>query len=171
MQRNARKKLEVASWFAVVRAYQECNRRYAQLLKSFDLTIPQFDVLSAVRQLDADATPRAIADELVVTRGNITGVLQRLQERSLLATRHHAHDGRSFVCTLTSTGSALLEEARAAAAAFVKNQLEPFDDRELRETEKQMTRMRLHLQSMDPDEIIAALPVCNRGAGKEAANR
>ena len=43
MKRDQRSKLETTSWLAVVRAYQECNRRYAQLLKGFDLTIPQFD--------------------------------------------------------------------------------------------------------------------------------
>ncbi len=171
MQKNLRHKLETTSWFAVVRAYQECHRRYAQLLKAFDLTIPQFDVLNAVRQLEPEATPRAIADELVVTRGNITGVLQRLQERALLATRHHAHDGRSFICILTPAGSALLADARIAAAAFVKHQLAPFDDRELRETERQMNRMRLHLKTINPDEIKGALPVSNRDAGTEAANQ
>ena len=171
MQRTPRTKLEATSWFAVVRAYQECNRRYAQLLKRFDLTIPQFDVLNAVRQLGAQATPRAIADELVVTRGNITGVLHRLQERSLMVTRHHAHDGRSFVCTLTSTGIALLQEARLAAATFVKCQLAPFADRELQETETQMQRMRQHLRTIDPDEIVGEISKRKRAAGKEAAER
>ena len=75
--RSERQQLEASSWFAVVRAYQECNRRYAQMLEHFDLTIPQFDVLTAIRRLPA-ATPKQIADELVVTRGNISGLLQRL---------------------------------------------------------------------------------------------
>ena len=171
MKRDQRSKLETTSWLAVVRAYQECNRRYAQLLKGFDLTIPQFDVLNAVRQLGLDATPRAIADELVVTRGNITGVLRRLQERALLDTRHHEYDGRSFVCILTSGGERLLGEARLAAARFITAQLEPFASRELQETERQMNRMRLHLQSMNPDEIARALPVRSRTAGQEAANQ
>jgi hypothetical protein len=34
-----------------------------------------------------------------------------------------------------------------------------------------MNRMRLHLQSMNPDEIARALPVRSRTAGQEAANQ
>lgn len=163
-----RRKLQAASWFAVVRTYQECTRRYAQLLRSFDLTIPQFDVMNAIHQLAGQATPKDIADELVVTRGNITGVLQRLQERSLITTRHNELDGRSIVCRLTRPGQALLEQARSAAALFIETQLAPFDDAELRDTEKQMHRMRSHLQTIDPDMIAGQVLGGTRRAAAEA---
>ncbi len=153
MNRSRRKKLQESSWFAVVRAYQECNRRYAQLLHEFDLTIAQFDVLGAVETLGERAMPNAIADELVVTRGNVTGVLQRLKERGLLATRSHERDGRSFICELTSAGSDLLRQARSSAAIFIDQQLAPFDDTELKHTETQMNTMRMHLQTIDPPAI------------------
>ena len=61
MANTERKKLQTTSWFSVVRAYQECTRRYARLLEAFDLTIPQFDVLTVVSQLAGEATPKAIA--------------------------------------------------------------------------------------------------------------
>ena len=84
MQNENRRALEASSWLAVVRAYQECTRRYAQMLDHFDLTIPQFDVLTAIRRHEPAATPHLIAQDLLVTRGNITGVLQRLQEHDLV---------------------------------------------------------------------------------------
>ena len=154
MPERTRNQLESASWLAVVRAYQACNRRYAQLLDAFGLTITQFDVLSAVRALGPEAVPGNIAEALVVTRGNVTGVLQRLQDRGLLMTRAHARDGRSFVCELTPEGRTLLLEARAAAAGFITEQLAPFDDRELESTRRQMERMREHLADLDPDAIV-----------------
>lgn len=169
MNQPHRKKLQASSWFAVVRAYQECTRRYAQLLKGFDLTIPQFDVLSAIHQLADQATPKAIADELVVTRGNITGVLHRLQDRALIRTRHNEQDGRSFVCELTSDGLGLLRRARGAAALFIDAQLAPFDDATLRETEEQMNRMRSHLLTIDPDAIFEQAREMRRETRKKAS--
>ena len=151
---RSRRRLEASSWLAVVRAYQECNRRYTQLMKSFDLTIPQFDVLSAVRALGDGATPKAIAAELVVTRGNITGVLHRLEDSGLLATRLNERDGRSFICELTPAGRKLLERARRGAQLFIEAQLAPFDDATLRRTEDHMRRMRAHLESVDPDAVF-----------------
>ena len=153
MKPNPRKKLEASSWFAVVRCYQECTRRYTRLMQGFDLTIPQFDVLSAIHKLGEEATPKAIADELVVTRGNITGVLHRLQDHGLLATRVNEHDGRSFVCEMTDQGRTVFRQARLAASLFIDQQLAPFSCDELRQSEDQMNRMRRHLMTIEPEHL------------------
>ncbi|MEM9492655.1 MAG: MarR family transcriptional regulator, partial [Myxococcota bacterium] len=111
---------------------------------------------SAINKHAPEATPKAIAEELVVTRGNITGVLNRLHERELIDTRQHATDGRSFVCELTGQGQALLKRARAGAGAFIRQQLSMFDDDELQLTMHNMQRMEAHLREMNPDAIVAA---------------
>ena len=147
-------KLESSCWFAVVEAYQACNRRYSTMLREFDLTIPQYDVLSAIDKLGPHAQPKQIADELVVTRGNVTGLLTRLQERRLIRTRQSESDGRSFLCELTSQGQSLLRDARAAAAMFISEQLAPFDDASKEEMQATMQRMKAHLESMDPIAIV-----------------
>ena len=149
-----RSKLEAASWLAVVHAYQECNRRYARLLDAFELTIPQFDVLTAIAR-SAQTTPKAIADELIVTRGNVTGVLRRLQDRGLIETRNNPADARSFFCELTPAGKRLLDDALSAASRFVTAQLAPFSDAELERTQGQMLAMREHLQQLDVDALIS----------------
>ncbi len=151
----SRRKLEAAFWFAVVRAYQECTRRYNQLMKGFGLTIPQFDVMNAIQRLGDKATPKAIANELVVTRGNVTGVLYRLETSELIETHGNERDGRSFICELTEDGRELLDRARSAASNFIRQQLAPFDDAQLRTTESQMKEMHAHLQTIDPDAIAA----------------
>jgi DNA-binding MarR family transcriptional regulator len=150
-----RRNLEAESWLAVVHAYQSCTRRYAQMLEHFELTIPQLDVMSAVRGLGDDATPRAIAEHLLVTKGNVTGLIARLESGGLLGRRPHPTDGRSFVCELTPNGRTLFQLARAAAARFITEQLAPFSDRQLADTRDQMTRMRAHLDAIDPHAIAA----------------
>jgi MarR family 2-MHQ and catechol resistance regulon transcriptional repressor len=150
-----RRKLEASSWLSVVRAYQECQRRYTRLMEAFGLTTPQFDALNAIARLGDDATPKAIASELVVTRGNITGVLHRLEEAGLVETRANEADGRSFICLLTDSGTSLLHDARHAAQAFIREQLAPFSDEELVETESRMHRMQSHLTTIDPDAVVS----------------
>ena len=148
-----RRRLEMRSWFAVVRAYHECARRYSQLLRPLELTTAQFDLLSAVHELGAGATPAAIASRLVVTRGNVTGLLHRLQDKGLLVTRESERDGRSFLCLLTPAGEALLLRARRLAERFIAEQLAPFHEAELEATQHTMERMRAHLQTLDPDSL------------------
>lgn len=153
MTPDERRKLEASSWLAVVRAYQECNRRYTQMLEHFELTIAQFDALSAIARHEPDGTPKAIADELLVTRGNVTGLLTRLRDRGLIRTRQNAQDGRSFHCQLTAEGRRRLDAARSATSRYIRAQLSAFDTRELEFTEAMMRRMETHLHSLDPQAL------------------
>lgn len=145
-----RGQLETSSWFAVVRAYLECSKQYTEMLAHFDLTVTQYDVLTAIEHLGDDALPKAIAQRLVVTRANITGVVKRLQERELVSTVEHADDGRSFVCVLTRSGQRLLRKTHAAAKRFVGAQLAPFTSDELEQTRSLMQAMNSHLKTLDP---------------------
>lgn len=153
-----RRRLEAESWLAVVRAYQACTRQYARMLEHFDLTLPQFDLMSALRQRGLAATPRDIADTLLVTKGNVTGIVSRLEARGLLRRRPHETDGRSFYCELTAAGIDACDAAQAAAARFIAGQLAPFTDATLEATRTDMTRMREHLDTLDPDALARGAP-------------
>ncbi len=151
--RSPRARLETASWFAVVKAYLECSKRYTQMLEHFDLTVAQYDVLRAIESLDTAAVPKLIAERLVVSRANITGVLRRLEERGLVRLTTHREDARSVVCTLTRRGRSLTARAHAAADRFVRAQLKPFDDQSLHQVEAWMRDMHEHLQTLDPEQL------------------
>lgn len=157
-QVDERVRLQTRSWFSVVRAYQACERQYARLLEQFALTIPQFDVLSAIDELGDEATPARIAERLVVTKGNITGLLKRLTDQRLVLMSPNPVDGRSQRCRLGSGVAARLAAARQAAAVFVNQQLAPFSDDELKATEVQMARMCESLERMDVLAIANAIP-------------
>lgn len=167
-RRNPHSNPKTASWLAVVRAYQTCERQYARLLLAFDLSISQFDVLTAIADLDTRATPAQIAQRLLVTKGNISGLLKRLGERDLVDFCRHASDGRSFLCALTPRAIALLVQAREASSRFIDAQLSPFTDAQLAATRRQMDQMRLHLEGIDPDAIAAtALKPSRSGAHRK----
>ena len=117
-------------------------------------------VLGAVSAFFIGAAGPAIAEDMLVTKGNVTGLVSRLESQGLLSRRPHETDGRSFCCELTGDGLALFREARNAAARFVSAQLEPFDDEALARTRDQMREMRDHLDAIDPHAI--AEPGANR---------
>jgi DNA-binding MarR family transcriptional regulator len=148
--------LQARSWFAVVSAYQTCERQYAKLLAGFGLTIAQFEVLNAIDELGARATPAQIAQRLLVTKGNITGLLKRLSEQALIAMSPNPEDGRSQRCSLAPGVAERLATVRRVGAAFIAEQLAPFTDAQLQQTETQMKRMREQLQSMDIDWLLAS---------------
>ncbi|MCU0754912.1 MAG: MarR family transcriptional regulator [Xanthomonadales bacterium] len=147
--------LQARSWFAVVNAYQTCERQYARLLAGFGLSIAQFEVLNAIDELGERATPAQIAQRLLVTKGNITGLLKRLSEQQLVEVSPNPEDGRSQRCRLASGVADRLAIARRAGAAFIAEQLAPFTNEQLHQTEVQMKRMSAHLAAMDIDRLLA----------------
>lgn len=137
------------TWFAVIRAYQLCTRRYEEALSRLDLTPSQFDVLCTVAKLGKDAQPNRIAEELLVTRSNVTGLVQRLVRRQWLRRVRNPGDGRSRIVRLTESGRSLLERARPVARAFIDAQMAPFEPEELDATRAVMERMEDHLKTLD----------------------
>jgi DNA-binding MarR family transcriptional regulator len=135
------------AWRYVVEAYQTCNQKYSVMMSRFDLTSSQFDVMLVIESLDKEATPKRVAEGLLVSKANITSVTRRLLERGLIAQTKNAQDKRSIHFHLTPQGTALLKRAKAAARQFVEVQLAPFSGEEVALVGSLMQRMRGHLQS------------------------
>lgn len=141
-------------WHTVIAAYQTCNAQYAKLLERFDLTIPQFDVLSAILASGGRALPKQIAERLLVTKANITVVVAKLEARGFVSRQVHESDGRSFVLSLTRQGDDITKLARHAADEFVAQQLSPFSDKDVTRVGKIMREMRQHLSDMNIEQVI-----------------
>ena len=156
MTSSRRTALQTRSWFSVVLAYQTCERQYARLLAGFGYTLAQFEVLNTIDDLGGRATPALIAQRLLVTKGNITGLLKRLTDAGLVQLEPNPEDGRSQLCRLCPGVAETLAAARRAGAAFIAEQLSPFSDAELEAAEQTMTRMRRHLEQLDVERLIAS---------------
>ena len=138
---------------SVVRTYQCCTRQYERMLGELGLTIAQFDVLVSIQRLGDEALPKNIAETLLVTRSNITPVLQRLRQRGLVELRRHPKDGRARIAQLTALGGQELSRALPAAKRFVEAQMAPFSADDIRTTQRLMDRMHRHLLSLNPVDI------------------
>ena len=144
------------SWRAVVEAYQVCSQRYGSALNHVDLTPAQFEVMILIRSLKQNATPKRIAERLLVTKGNITGVTNRLLTRGLIDRRSHQTDGRFSGVRAHLAWPKATPGSQQVAAEFVRQQLEPFTDEEVEIVGRLMRQMKQHLLSMDADSIVKA---------------
>src|SRR5215217_5701137 len=62
----------------MVRVVQLIQRRVVAVLTEHELTLPQFDVLATLR-FSEGVTQQELAERLLVTKGNVCGVLDRLE--------------------------------------------------------------------------------------------
>jgi len=76
-----------------------------------DLTLPQFDVLAQLDRHPGGLLPSELTQALLVTAGNVTGIVRRLEARGLVERLSVPHDRRAVRVRLTERG-----RERAAAA-------------------------------------------------------
>src|SRR5580704_10719803 len=72
---------------------------------AYDLTFAQVDVLSAVARAEgASLSCSEIADKTLITKGGITGILDRLEARGLIKRIPSRNDRRSVLVRLSAKG-------------------------------------------------------------------
>ena len=96
---------------AIVRAFGTVQRQMAAHFAQFDLTPPQFQMLTVINRLkEEQITQRRLAKELYVSYPNVTVMLARLEEAGLVQRRPSPEDGRAKFVSLTRRGNNLLQK-------------------------------------------------------------
>ena len=74
----------------------------------WDLSPSQFNVLNLLRLNPGGLSQTDLSRQLIMHRSNVTGLLDRLERRGLVARREVAADRRAYNVVLTSAGVRLL---------------------------------------------------------------
>ena len=98
--------LGVRTWLHLDHIRHTVVRRLSEYLERYDLTPAQFGVLAQLQAVPGLSQQR-LADWLFVTKGNMVGLLNRLEDRGLVERRPDPQDGRMHVVCLTERGAAL----------------------------------------------------------------
>ncbi len=108
----------VLAWMRLARVFQKVDRASAEHLRAWGLSLAQFDVIAQVGSAQG-ITQQELADKLLVTKGNICQLLDRLEQRGLIRRRQ---EGRANHLFLTEAGQRLYEEIVPAQEAFIAGQ-------------------------------------------------
>lgn len=103
------------AWLRLARVFQKVNRASSEHLRAWGLSLAQFDVLAQVGSA-AGITQQELADKLLVTKGNICQLLDRLEEHGVIR-REQA--GRVNHLFLTDAGQQLYREVVPSQEAFI----------------------------------------------------
>jgi DNA-binding MarR family transcriptional regulator len=103
----------------LMRVYHKIDRRTAQALKCWGLSVSRFDVLNQAG-LREGRTQQDLADALLVTKGNIVQLLDGMESDGLLLRRR---SGRTNHIYLTDRGRELRQDVLAAHEANIAREL------------------------------------------------
>lgn len=93
----------------LVTAYQSFERYSAPDVKSMGLTMTQFDVIATLGN-QPPMTCKELGERTLVTKGTLTGVLERLETKGILERKINPDDARSQKIGLTHAGQQLFEK-------------------------------------------------------------
>jgi MarR family transcriptional regulator, 2-MHQ and catechol-resistance regulon repressor len=93
----------------LVRCNQAFERYSAAHIRVLGLTPAQFDVIATLGNTDGMSC-KALGEKTLITKGTLTGVLDRLEERRLIERRDDGSDARRTHIALTASGEALFAE-------------------------------------------------------------
>ena len=93
-------------WMRLMRVYHKVDRRSAERLKGWGLSVAQFDVLAHVGAAEG-ITQQELADSLVVSKGNVCQLLDKMERRGWIS---RVQEGRANRLFLTDEGRRLFED-------------------------------------------------------------
>ncbi len=114
-KRGGIKSAGVLAWLRLARVFNKLERLSQEDLRTHDLSGAQFDVLAQVGVRDG-CTQQELADALLVTKGNVCQLLDKMEGRGLIVRRQ---EGRINRLSLTEDGRRLFEEVVPAHEAVI----------------------------------------------------
>jgi len=147
----------------LVRASWLEQRRLAQDLAHFGLTLPQFVALRAVRNRQ-QSTMTTLADETLQRCATMTGIVDRLVKMGLVARQRDPADRRRVLVELTVPGRELLQKVRQSREQRLREALTYLPSSDASEL---LRLLRLYLQSFpeqyeDPGDMVDGKPAAGQ---------
>jgi DNA-binding MarR family transcriptional regulator len=122
---------------SLVSSYQAFERYSAPHIKGLGLTLTQFDVLATLGN-QPPMSCKQLGEKTLVTKGTLTGVLERLEVKGLIQRQSNAEDARSQLIGLTQDGQALFEKVFPVHLEYLNQAFKKLSPEQLNQLEESL---------------------------------
>jgi DNA-binding MarR family transcriptional regulator len=140
----------VLAWLYMMRVTDKLQRLESDNLAQYNLTPAQFGVLAHL-SANEGITQQTLSERLFVTKGNVCGLIGRLEERGLVVRESDPEDRRSNRLLLTPEGRELIEQVIPVNEQFISDYMSVLSAEEL---ETLRTLLRRLDKSMVEDALL-----------------
>ncbi len=127
----------VFAWLRLFRVFQKIDRAQTVHLRKWGLNVAQFDVLARVGA-QRGITQQALADSLLVTKGNISLLLDRMERLGLLK---RCPEKRSNYLVLTEQGQELHDRVVPDLEELIAQQMAGLSSTEMAELRRLLRKL------------------------------
>lgn len=125
----------------LARTYQAFSSYSDSHVRTMGLTSPQFDVLATLGGTDG-MSMKDLAAATLVTKGTLTGIVDRLEKKELLRREIPPENRRSFTIVLTDAGETLFEKVFPEHIAHLQQRFEKLTTEELQQLQGLLKKLR-----------------------------
>ena len=111
-------------------AYQAFASYSDAQIRSMGLTSPQFDVIATLGNTSG-MTMNVLAEKTLVTKGTLTGIVDRLEQKGLVQRQVPPENRRCFKIVLTSAGEEVFAQTFPAHVAHLKQRFHSLSPQDL----------------------------------------
>ncbi len=126
----------------LVRCYQAFESYSAEHIRRIGLTPAQFDIVATLGDT-AGMSFKELGEKTLITKGTLTGVVDRLESRGLVRRVASPTDRRSHTVQLTDQGQAMFEQVFPQHMDHLRRAFEQLGPAELQSMEDALHRLRL----------------------------
>lgn len=137
-------------WFRFLRLETRIRLSVSSRLKAVGLSIAQCDILTTLTEREG-LSQQDLAERLYVTKGNISGLIDRLTVAGLVERRTIASDRRSHAIFLTPAGRTAAQKGIEAQGRFVAETLGRMAPADLAEFERLLIASRDLVRANEKD--------------------
>jgi len=101
-----------------------------QLRSDFETTLPRFDILSALDRSKTPLSMSQLSKDLLVSNGNVTGVVNRLIQDGYISRSTPQQDRRTYFISITEAGSHEFKKMANAHAEWLEGMFCGLDNEE-----------------------------------------
>ena len=117
---RAAQKDKLRLWLRLLRTTRHVEAEVRERLRlQFGTTLPRFDVMSALARSGTGLTMGMLSRELLVSNGNVTGIIERLVADGQVLRVTTAKDRRTTLVRLTPQGAQQFEEMAVVHEAWI----------------------------------------------------
>ena len=129
----------------LAQAYHAFSAYSAAHVRQLDLTPAQFDVIATLGNTQGMPLSQ-LAQKTLITKGTLTGIIDRLEEKGLVCREVPVGDRRSFLAVLTPAGEALFAQVFPAHIAYLSRVFANVDAGDLEQVRRTLRALRSRFQ-------------------------
>lgn len=130
----------------LVRTYQAFESVSGAHIRTLDLTPPQFDVIATLGN-QPPMTCKILGEKTLITKGTLTGILDRLEAKGFIARLSNEDDGRSQKVTLTPEGEKLFQRVFPQHGAHLEKVFNQLSQQEITELTNALKKLRAAMET------------------------